>query len=161
MCPLSPYFRRDHFSEFFWLSKEGKQSYLLGERGTLVQRSNSITVMPHHLHAAERSHSIYKLNHELCQVTLAYMGSSLSKKEKGKTRFSLLVRKIPGWIRERKKQSQTAQPSRKPISFLSLSGQVNRLLFACLALHTWSLFPGQGAGGAASEAWESGKQSRL
>lgn len=69
------------------------------------------------------------------------------------------MRKIPGWVRERKKQSQIAQPPRTPISFLSLSGQVNRLLFAWLALHPCSPFAGQGGGGAASEAWESGSRA--
>lgn len=131
---------------------EGKHSCLLGEKGALIQRSNSIVDMSHPLHANEGSHSIDKLSHEPSQVTLAYIGPSFSKKEKRKTRFFLLVRKLPEWVRERKKQSQTAQP----ISFLSPSGQVNRLLFAWLGLHTCK--PLRWAGWGWGQPWRLGSR---
>lgn len=62
------------------------------------------------LHANKLSHSIYMAHNELSQVTLVYIGFIFffKEREKRKTYFSLLVRKTPEWIRERKKQFQTA-----------------------------------------------------
>lgn len=75
---------------------------------------------------------MYKLNLELSQVTLAYMGSSFSKKKKRKDIFFSFSEKDT-WVAKRKKETIPDSPAISKTNFLSEPIRAGKQAAVCLA----------------------------